>query len=371
MEKENKRIESALPKQVKEVLGKLSEYGYSAYLHGECVRVLIKGQTHLDEVKAFDFDLFTNATMPRIRAIFENYQVNEENLERGELIVTILGVAVSITCYTDLESELKNEHAFTFDAIAYTPVKGVLDLFGGLSDLEKGELNFIETGKNFNPHDILPALAWQSSGEFNISDLAKEAILNENNIIEMAKPSYVKESQDAKNLKAILTERNVATVLSEYSKVFIAIIPELKKLYSPVLDNIAAHTFKCVGSSAPILTLRYALLFHELGKEDCRAVNANGEESFYGHAERARIYAKRIMSRLGCPVEDIEETEYIIENAQKASCADEENIADLKDEFPPHLLKLLLLFNCAICRGAETPDEKSAGKFKKLSKGLR
>ncbi|MCL1904064.1 MAG: hypothetical protein FWF94_06590 [Oscillospiraceae bacterium] len=354
-------VEIKPPKQVVEILEKLESHGYSAYIHGECVRVLIKGQTHLDEIKAFDFDVMTNAEMSRILAIFEDYGLNCENVARGELIVTVLGVAVSITTMTEIKDELSNEHAFTFDAIAYSLKSGLVDPWGGLNDLKKGCLNFIQVGKAFNPHDILPALAWRSSGDFEISDFAKGLI--HNNISDMAKPSYVKESQDAKNLKAILTERNVNAVLSEYEDVFAAIIPEIK-----MLGENAEHSYKCVGCSAPVLTLRYALLFHELGKEDCRSVDSNGNNLYYGHAERSRIYAERIMTRLGCPAEDIKETGLIIKNYQRVAHTSRTLILDLKDEFPNDLLKLLLLFNCAINRAVS--NEKDAMMFKELSKGM-
>lgn len=355
----NIELELNLPKQVLEVLDKLGEYGYSAYIHGECVRVLIKGQTHLDEIKAFDFDVMTNADMPRIRAIFDKYNKNEDNLDKGELIVTILGVAISITSFTDLKTELANEYAFTFDAIAYSTKTGLFDPFNGLKDLEKNELNFIHIGKNFNFHDILPALAWQSSGEFTLSDFAKGLI--KCNLTDMATPAFAKESQDAKALKNVLIERNVGSVLAEYSDVFTAIIPELEKLD----DETAAHAYKCVGCASPILSLRYALLFHELGKQDCHSKTPDEKDFYYGKSERSRIYAFRIMSRLGCEADEIKETEYIITNAQKITHADEDNILDLTDDFPRDLLKLLLLFNCAVCRAAS--DEKTAMKFKKLS----
>jgi len=356
-----------LPKQVNEILDRLSEHGYESYIHGECVRVLIKGQTHLDEIKAFDFDVMTNAEMPRICAIFDGYNCMEDNLDKGELIVTILGVAVSITSFAELESELANEHAFTFDGIAYSPKadKAVFDPFNGLDDLNSGRLNFI-IGKNrsFNYHDILPALAWQSSGEFTISDTAKRLI--KNNIRDMARPAYSAESQDAKNLKNVLIERNAGAVLAEYSDVFTAIIPELQMLLRPPYS--AKHTFKCVSCSAPILSLRYALLFHELGKPDCYSKTPSGQEFYYGHAERARIYAVRIMTRMGCPPDEIKEVSYIIENYQKVLHASEDNILDLRESFPLGLLKLLLLFNSAVYRAVS--NDKASMKFKELSKGF-
>jgi tRNA nucleotidyltransferase (CCA-adding enzyme) len=350
-----------LPKQVTEILDKLKSYGYSAYIHGECVRSLIKGQTtdskastEPSKIGGFDFDVLTNAEMPRVLAVFDEYNTIEENLHKGELIVTVLGVAVSITCYTSLERELGDEHAFTFDAIAYSCEDGFVDPFSGREDLQQGKLNFIHQGKAFNPHDILAALAWQSSGEFTITDKSKELIL-----INAEGAICTK-----KDLEAVLMGRNAATVLGEYSGIFTAVIPELGMLSPEMLQR----TFKSVGASSPVLALRYALLFSELGKPDCRSESPDESEHFYGHIERSRIYAVRIMARLGCSAELLEETGLIIENHEKVSGATKDNILDLRDEYQSGLLKLLLLFNCAVFRADS--NEKQAMMLKKLLKGM-
>jgi tRNA nucleotidyltransferase (CCA-adding enzyme) len=339
-----------LPKQVIQILERLGEFGYSAYICGECVRLLINGQTSNGVLTPIDFDLMTNAEMPRIRAIFDNGDFHVT--DGGEFVVSVLGVAVSVTSYVNLDYELRKRQVFTFDAIAYSVEKGLHDPFGGIAALKKKEIEFIETASEFNPHDILAALAWYSQGEFTLTVQSKQLILN----------NYKKSICVQGDLETILMGRNVRAVFEQFSEILCVVIPELNMLDSAVLE----HTFHSIGCSSPILNLRYALLFSELGKPDCCAKSWDELITYHGHAERARIYARRIMTRLECSDEAIFHAEYIIKAHEKILTAEESNILDLRDEHGAELLRLLLLFNCARFRAGS--DEKNAAKFKKLSK---
>jgi tRNA nucleotidyltransferase (CCA-adding enzyme) len=358
-----------LPKQVKQVLSRLNDYGYSAYIHGECVRLLIKGQTPNGVPETpMDFDIMTNAEFPRLRAIFDHEDFhtvqNAENVlirslyQSNELIVTVLGVAVSVTSYVNLEFELARRHGFTFDAIAYSAVKGLFDPFNGAEALDKGELLFISDCGNvsgipeFNPHDIMPALAWLATEEFTVPEKSKRLIIRHSD-----KAFCLRE-----DLEKVLMGRNVKVVFGEFREVFTVAIPELKMLDSELLT----YTFKCVGASSPLLTLRYALLFHELGKPDCESQMWDDERVYPGQAERARIYAQRIMRRLHCSLDDILDVEYIIKNRERIADITEDNILDFADTHSRERLKLMLLFNSACFRANE--DEKTSQMYKKLSK---
>jgi tRNA nucleotidyltransferase (CCA-adding enzyme) len=311
-----------LPNQITEVLDKLAEHEYSSYIYGECVRLLIKGQT------LFEYSITTDAKMSRIRAIFDGYNVIEDKKDDSELVVRVLGVALSITSHTNLDEFLKGISAFSFDAIAYNHNKGFHDPFGGVNALKDGEIR---------------------------------------HLIMTAEETLFKREE----LETILMGRYIKEVLEEYADVFAAIIPELYMLSEFDEEqgtDLLLHTFKAVGSSSPDLSLRYALLFHELGKPDCHSKDADGNSHFYGHAERSRIYSTRIMERIDCNKSDIKDTGYIIENYEKVFEMKDGDYQDLRDGF--ELLRLLLLFNCADCRAH--PDEKFAEKnamqFRKLSK---
>jgi tRNA nucleotidyltransferase/poly(A) polymerase len=262
---------------------------------------------NIDLVRGFDFYIMTNAALPRIKAILEEYKVVEDNSDDGELVVGVLGIIVSVVTYTDLKSELAKRNAFTFDAIAYNTESGFSDFFGGTEALEKNEIIFVDTDEaRFNPHDILPALAWYSTREYTIPEQTNRLITEH----------YTKAMCLRKDFEIILIGKNAAEVLSEYSDVFTATIPELKML-NTLNPELLERTFKAVGNSSPVMALRYALLFRELGKPDCHSRDWQDDDFFHGQVERARIYAVRIMTRLGCSEDEIRETEWIIENEQE------------------------------------------------------
>ena len=235
-----------LPKPVLVVVDKLKEHGYSTYIYGECVRLLIQGQTPLD------YDLTTDADSDRIAAIFDEKQlqgfITLKSHLRGELVAFL------------------NENAsLTFDAIAYAPNRELIDPFNGVEALQKGILTLL-LGKSVRRVDLETVLMWKNASE----------------------------------------------ALTQHSKLFVDLIPELTMLDSKQLSL----TFNSVGNSSPILSLRYALLFDLLGKPDCLSKTPDGEESFHGEHERSRIYAKRIMTRLDCSPDIIAEVEHIIEHCR-------------------------------------------------------
>ena len=346
-----------LPKQVSQVLRRLYEHSYNAYICGECVRSLIRGQT------PFEYSVLTDAELSRVHAIFDedSYKL-ELNADKDEIVVTVLGIALTIGSFhgSDLRTELAMKQAFTFNAIAYSAKGGdgfgVVDYWNGVDALSRNEIAFIEEEATFNPADILPALELYASGEFVVSDSANKLILTH----------YTRVVAAREEIEAVLMGKNARDTLCEYSDVFTTLIPELKMLETPQVSDVdlLGQSFRSVGLSSPVLTLRYALLLCELGKADCHSLDENGKPRYRGHLERARIYATRIMTRLGCAKRDIADTCDIISNAHHAAKAQTTNLADLRDEFSAVGLKLLVQFNIAVCRA--NFDEKAAMNYKKL-----
>lgn len=118
-----------LPQQITEVLEKLEDAGFEAYIVGACVRELILGRNPQD------FDVVTNAEINDIMFAFRDYRLSDEGRERGEILVTILGMVVQISPYRrevvgnrvmyadSLDVDLKRR-GFTMNAMAYSPAKG-------------------------------------------------------------------------------------------------------------------------------------------------------------------------------------------------------------------------------------------------------
>ena len=371
----NPKIE--IPAQVNELLNRLNAYSYQAYVVGRCVRELIGGTSTVD------FDIITNAEMERIRAIFDIYNVNTENIGKGEVIVTVQGLPVLIApyrkgwnqnnapIYTDSIIEDLKRRDFSFNAIAYNPREGFVDPFGGVACLmeEQGIVSAIEPENEEddfpspferNPVSILQALGYYSSGDFIISPKTCDSILLHKEYIKDISPADLRTE-----LSWVLRGRNASAVLEEYAEVFMVLIPE----FAPLADfdlkrpeystDALTHTFRSVGYASPVLTLRYAMLLHSLGKPDCFSEDERGTGNFYGHAERSFLYAQKIMRRMGFSEDETREVGFLIKNQSLDIASDRRSLKLKLREMPPERLKLLLQFKYADLK-ARSPDYEGA-----------
>jgi tRNA nucleotidyltransferase (CCA-adding enzyme) len=362
---------------VNELLNRLNAYSYRAYIVGRCVRELIGGQS------VVDFDIITNATPDRICSIFDIYSVNTEKIDQGEIIVTVHGTPVLITpykkgfspagnpIYTDDITEDLKRRDFSFNAIAYNPREGFVDPFGGVECLsgEQGVVKAIESeeedGKKLspfeqNPVSILQALGYYSSGDYIICDVTRESLLLHKSNIEKISPADLRTE-----LSWVIRGKKVSTVLEEYAEVFTALVPELAPLTGFDLKrpeyctDALTHTFRSVGYSSPVLTLRYAMLFHALGKPDCFSEDEKGTGHYYGHAERSWLYARRIMQRMEFSDEQTREVGFLIKNQDIEITTERRSLKLKLREMPPDRLKMLLQFKHADLK-ARSPDFEGA-----------
>ncbi len=383
-----------LPNQVLEVIEKLNSHTYNAYIVGKCVRELIVDKN------AIDYDIITNASMDRIARIFDSYTVIEDRFNQGEIIIAVLGMAILISpyrkgfyesgyaIYTDNITEDLARRDFSFNAIAYHPTEGFVDPFGGIACL-KGEKRIVaQVGEVYapvndlladfdengfisvferNPVSILQALGYYATGDYIISDSTANSLL-----FYKSNVNLISQNDLRVELSWAIRGKRVTTVLDEFKEIFIELIPE----FIPMLDfnqnridhsyDMYSHTTKSVGFASPILTLRYAMLFHSLGKPDCHSLDAKGRGHFYGHSERSRIYAERIMTRLGFKDEDIKEVCFLIKNHDLDLSLDRRSIKLTLRQMPPDKLKLLLQLKYADLRAKSEEFEGAAMQYKRI-----
>lgn len=366
-----------IPSQVNELLNRLGAYSYRAYIVGKCVRELIGG------TGTVDYDIITDAEIGRIRAIFDIYSVNIDNLTKGEVVVTVQGMPVLIApyrkgftengspIYTESITEDLQRRDFSFNAIAYNPREGFVDPFGGVRCLmgEQAVVDVIkvqddenEEPSTFerNPVSILQALGYYSSGDYTISPAASELIFLYKDYLNDAAPADLRTE-----LSWVLHGRNTSVVLEEYAEVFTALVPEFAMLSGFDLKrpeystDALTHTFRSVGYASPVLTLRYAMLFHSLGKPDCFSEDENGKGYFHGHAERSFLYAQKIMRRMGFSEDETREVGFLIKNQSIDITGDRRSLKLRLREMPPERLKMLLQFKHADLK-ARSPDFEGA-----------
>ena len=134
-----------LPEKVNTIIHTLQEHGFEAYAVGGCVRDSILGRV------PDDWDITTSATPLETKALFP--RTFDTGIEHGTITVLIDKDAFEVTTYrvdgkyedsrhpsevtfTRSLSEDLLRRDFTINAMAYNDKEGLVDIFGGMQDLE-------------------------------------------------------------------------------------------------------------------------------------------------------------------------------------------------------------------------------------------
>ena len=177
-----------MPDDVRTIITTLNENGYEAYAVGGCVRDSI-----IHRVPG-DWDITTNALPTEIKTLFK--RTIDTGLQHGTVTVMMGGEGYEITTYrvdgvyedgrhpkqveftASLLEDLKRRD-FTINAMAYNDEEGMVDLFGGESDLSEGIIRCVG-----NPHDrfsedalrMLRAVRFSAQLGFSIEENTQKAI---------------------------------------------------------------------------------------------------------------------------------------------------------------------------------------------------
>jgi len=322
---------SRIPDYVKEIIFKIEENGFEAFVVGGCVRdIFLKKDPR-------DWDIATNAKPEEILKIFPDSVYENEfgtvgiKIKEGEKTIDV----VEITAYRieskysdkrhpneikfakTLEEDLSRRD-FTINAMAIKLAKSeqiaakgneyeVIDLYGGREDLKNKIIQAVgEAGERFSEDALRMARAVRFAAELDF-------------VIE--KKTFEAIKKNAKNLKCISQER----IRDELEKIILSpspakgiellheadllqyIIPEIEVgygvtqshhhyygPYNTVYKHLVASLEKCPSSK---LEVRLAALLHDIGKPQSK--KGEGENAtFYNHEYIGAKIAIRIMERL-------------------------------------------------------------------------
>ena len=143
-----------LPEDAARTLEKLESDGWESYAVGGCVRDSLLG------IEPHDWDLCTAAPPEAMKKVFAGERVIETGLKHGTLTLLAPSGPLEITTFRtesgysdcrhpDRVSFVRDIHAdlarrdFTVNAMAYSPVRGLRDDFGGREDLGNGVLRCV------------------------------------------------------------------------------------------------------------------------------------------------------------------------------------------------------------------------------------
>ena len=141
---EHTNMKLTIPSNAEKILHILEENGYEAYVVGGCVRDSILGRT------PDDWDITTSASPEQVKELF--HRTVDTGLQHGTVTVLMDKEGYEVTTYrvdgdyedgrhpkqvmftSSLEEDLKRRD-FTINAMAYHPVRGLVDLFHGMEDM--------------------------------------------------------------------------------------------------------------------------------------------------------------------------------------------------------------------------------------------
>ena len=209
-----------IPEKIKFVLNTLTQNGYEAYIVGGCVRDSLLG------LIPSDYDVTTSAKPQEILGLFE--KTVPTGIKHGTVTVIIDNEPVEVTTFrtealykdsrhpekvefvTDLREDLSRRD-FTVNAMAFNETVGLVDLFGGVSDLKNKILRAVgDSDKRFSEDAlrILRLFRFASQLEFTIEEKTLNSALKlQNGLKNISKERIFSElckAVNGKNPKAIL-----------------------------------------------------------------------------------------------------------------------------------------------------------------------
>lgn len=308
-----KNVKIVMPYEVKLALNILNENNFDAYIVGGCVRDSILG------IEPEDWDITTSAIPSQIIECFKNYKIIETGLKHGTVTVIINKISLEITTYridgeykdnrrpnsveftNNIELDLERRD-FTINAMAYNDKSGLLDFFRGTTDIELKEIKCVGNPDNRFKEDglrILRALRFASVLGFEIE-------INTSNSIHKNKELLKNISAErlATEFNKLITGMNFIKILSEYCDVISVFIPELiyivefnhrNDFYG---NNLWQNTLASMANVPNDLTLRLAMLFHDIGKQESMADDKINKRTFTSYSKISSEIASNVLCRL-------------------------------------------------------------------------
>ena len=315
-----------LPDKVNKIIETLTAAGYEAYAVGGCIRDCVLGRT------PNDWDITTSATPEETKSLFA--RTIDTGIKHGTVTVMLNKEGFEVTTYridgvyedsrhpkavtftASLEEDLKRRD-FTINAMAYNDKNGLVDIFGGIRDIEQGIIRCVGNAEERFTEDalrMLRAVRFSAQLGYQIDEETKCAI-----------------RKLAPNLKLISAER----IQAELIKLVTSSHPDylraayetgITKQILPEFDlcmetpqnnphhcyNVGEHILHSMLEIKPDKVLRLGMLFHDIGKPQTLTVDEDGITHNKGHSVTGEKMAREILRRLKFDNDTIDKVSKIV-----------------------------------------------------------
>ena len=312
-----------LPRDAYRLLQTLRAAGYSAYVVGGCVRDSLLGRL------PGDWDICTSARPDQLRAIFHDQRLILTGEKHGTVAVILHGKPYEITTYRldgsyrdhrhpdsvqfvdDLAADLARRD-FTVNAMAYAPGEGIIDLYGGRSDLAAGIVRCVGTPADRFAEDalrILRALRFTAKLGFTLEPATAAAALAARDTLRTVSAERLYAELDG-----LLLAPGAGKTLAQYGEILGGVVPEILPCIGCTQPgrwhcyDVWQHSAAAVAAldlrgqdTRGVRVLCWAAFLHDIAKPQCRTVGPDGAAHFKGHNQRGAQAARTILRRLKAP----------------------------------------------------------------------
>ncbi len=305
-----------LPEKVTYLITELNRAGYEACAVGGCVRDAILGR------EPQDWDVTTPATPEQVKSVFRRAGIHtiDTGIEHGTVTVMLDHEGFEVTTYrvdghyddarhpsevrfTDELTEDLKRRDFTINAMAYSDDTGLVDVFGGLDDLERGVIRCVGDPEERFGEDalrMLRAVRFAAQLGFELETGTRDAIPGLAHNL-----SLISAERIQAELVKLLTSPHPDAMRTVYETGMTAVfMPEFDRMMDTPQNNphhcfsVGEHTLRSLLEVPPDRVLRLTMLFHDVAKPLCIQRDEDGTEHFHGHAQAGVDMTKEIMRRL-------------------------------------------------------------------------
>ena len=301
-----------IPEYVQKLMDRLENAGHQAWAVGGCVRDDALG------IAPHDYDLCTSALPEQTKELFSDYSLVLAALKHGTVGVITEVDVVEITTFRTEGDYSDNRHPgwvkfvpsveedlarrdFTVNAMAYSPIRGYADPFGGLSDLKRYRLRAVgDPVARFREDSlrILRGVRFAARFGMKIDPETKAAMWSERQLMDrLARERVLSELTQFFALAS-------TDLILEMEPVLTQVIPELAPCVGFDQKN-PHHAYDVYGHMAHVTgrlpeepVLRFAGILHDIGKPRCMTLDTAGKGHFHGHAGISAEMADSILRRL-------------------------------------------------------------------------
>ncbi|MDE6738481.1 MAG: CCA tRNA nucleotidyltransferase [Lachnospiraceae bacterium] len=315
-----------MPDKVHKIIEILEAAGYEAYAVGGCVRDSILGR------EPNDWDITTSAKPKETKSLFA--RTIDTGIKHGTVTVMLDKDGFEVTTYridgiyedsrhpkevtftASLEEDLKRRD-FTVNAMAYNERTGLVDIFGGLSDIDQGIIRCVGNAEERFTEDalrMLRAVRFSAQLGYEIEEKTKQAIrrLASNlkkisaeriqaelvKLVTSPHPDYLRTAYETGITKHILPEFNICMETNQNNP---------HHCY-----NVGEHILHSMQEISPDKVLRLGMLFHDIAKPQTLSIDDEGITHNKGHAELGEKMTRQILRRLKFDNDTIDKVSKIV-----------------------------------------------------------